>query len=264
MNTHDIELIFQQQVASQVTLAADGYQRYVIHSPFIFDDGDCLGIVLKKENDRWVLSDEGTTYMHLSLTLDEASLAQGPRQAIILSALSMFGITDRDGELILPVELPKAGVALHDFIQGLLKISDLTYLTRERVASTFLNDFRDFMISQIPPQRRTFDWFDYENDPEGKYTADCRVNGTERPLFVYALSTQARVQEATVNLLTFTKWGLPYRSMAIFADVEEINQRAVLKFTDVCDRIFPTLTADKDRIAEYLQQVLSESSKIIP
>jgi hypothetical protein len=259
MNAHDIETIFQQQIAGQVTLVADGPQRYVIHSPFIFDDGDCLGIILKKEHGQWVLSDEGTTYMHLSLTLDELSLGQGPRQAIIASALSMFGITDRDGELIIPVEHDNAGVALYDFIQGLLKISDLTYLTRERVVSTFLDDFREFMISQIPSQRRVFDWFDYEHDPDGKYTVDCGVNGIERPLFVYALSNEAHVREAMINLLTFAKWGLVFRTMAIFADVEGINQRVVRKFADVCDRIFPTLTADKDRIAQYLQQILRES-----
>ena len=40
--------------------------RYQVFTPFLFDDGDHLVIVLKRNNSHWVLSDEGHTYMHLT------------------------------------------------------------------------------------------------------------------------------------------------------------------------------------------------------
>ena len=37
------------------------------------------------------------------------------------------------------------GEALYDFVQALFKIIDVTYLSRETVKSTFLDDFRAFL-----------------------------------------------------------------------------------------------------------------------
>ena len=96
-------------------------------SPFQFDDGDHLGIVLKKEGERWVLSDEGRTYMQLSyFGLDDRDLQRGTRQEIISAALSNFSVQDRDGELLIPVPEERYGDALYSLVQALLKISDVT------------------------------------------------------------------------------------------------------------------------------------------
>ncbi len=257
MDTQALEHEFQHQVAEQVTLMAEGPSRYLVNTPFMFDDGDCLVIILKRAGDQWVFSDEGHTYMHLSLMMDESSFAQGPRQAIIAHALEMYGITDQKGELILPIKPLHYGEALYDFIQGLLKISDVTYLTHERVHSTFLDDFRAFMEAHVPPQRRIFDWYDLERDPDGKYIVDCRVNGMERPLFVYALPNEARVRDATISILTLKQWELSFQTMAIFANADELNRRVLFRFTDVCERMFSNLTENKDRIADYLRQVIN-------
>ena len=40
----------------------------------VLGDGDHLAIVLKNENGQWVFSDEGYTYMHLTLNIDEEKL----------------------------------------------------------------------------------------------------------------------------------------------------------------------------------------------
>ena len=53
----------------------------------------------------------------------------------------MFEVEDRSGELILDVSDVHYGEALYDFIQALLKITDVSYLSRERVQSTFMEDF---------------------------------------------------------------------------------------------------------------------------
>ena len=45
-------------------------------TPFRFDDGDHIAIVLKKEQGRWLLSDGGHTYMHLTYDINEKKLFQ--------------------------------------------------------------------------------------------------------------------------------------------------------------------------------------------
>ena len=146
------------------------------------------------------------------------------------------------------------GDALFSFVQGLLKISDVSYLSRERVRSTFMNDFRTVMSEAIPEERRSFDWSDPEHDPQGMYTVDCRINGLRRPLFVHALSSDGRTRDATIALLQFERWEMPFRSLAIFEDQESINRKVLARFSDVCEKQFSSLTSNRERIARFLKQ----------
>ena len=71
MSEQAVVLDFQRKVSEKVRLASEGIDRYRVFTPFMFDDGDHLAIVLRKESGRWTLSDEGHTYMHLTYDLDE-------------------------------------------------------------------------------------------------------------------------------------------------------------------------------------------------
>jgi hypothetical protein len=260
MTLETIEQDFHRKVCAQIRLEPEGVERYRVFTPFHLDDGDHLAIVLKRESGRWVLSDEGHTYMHLTYGLDERDLHRGTRQQIITNALSAFAVEDREGELMLTVQDGRYGDTLFDFVQALLKITDVTYLSRERVKSTFMEDFRSFMEEQVPETRRRFDWHHPRNDPESKYVVDCRINGVARPIFVHALPNDNRTRDATIALLQFERWEIPFRSISIFENQEEINRKVLARFSDVCGKQFSSLAANKDRIARYLQEALHNES----
>jgi len=85
---------------------------------------------------------------------------------------------------------------------------------------------------------------------------DCRINGMARPLFVYALPNDDRTQAATIALLQFEKWGLAFRSLAVFAEQESINRKVLARFSDVCEKQYSSLGANRDRIQRYLSESL--------
>src|SRR3990172_1723447 len=101
MSMETIERQFHEKVSAKIRLTAEGMERYRVFTPFLFEDGDHLAIVLKQEAGRWVLSDEAHTYMHLTYDLDEKDLQRGTRQKIITNALSVYKVDDREGELII-------------------------------------------------------------------------------------------------------------------------------------------------------------------
>ena len=134
-----IEQAFHEKVSAEVRLVAEGMDRFRVFTPFRFEDGDHLAIVLKRIEGQWVFSDEAHTYMHLTYDIDERDFHRGTRQKIISNTLSIFGVEDRDGELLLGIPDEQYGNALFSFVQALLKISDVSYLSRERARSTFMD-----------------------------------------------------------------------------------------------------------------------------
>ena len=256
MTAEAIARDFQSRVCESIRLEAEGVNRYRVFTPFMLDDGDHLAVLLRRDNGHWVLTDEGHTYMHLTYDLDEEDMQQGTRRKIIDSTLSAFTVLDRDGELVLPVPEERFGDALYTFVQALLRISDVTFLSRERVRSTFLDDFRDYLGERVPESRRAFNWHDPTHDPDGKYLVDCLVNGMPRPLAIFALPNDERTRDATIALLQFERWGLRIRGVGIFEDQEEINRKVLARFSDVCDKQFSTLLGTRDRIARYTEEML--------
>jgi hypothetical protein len=244
---------FRNKVCEQPRLMQEGENRFRVFTPFMFEDGDHLAIVLKREREDWMLSDEGHTYMHLTYDIDEKDLRTGTRQKIITNALSAFSVTDRSGELLTPIRNGQYGNALYSFIQALLKVADVTFLTRERVRSTFLEDFREFIEKEIPKGRRKFDWHEPEHDPEGLYSVDCRIEvPADDPIFIYALQSDDKVKDATIGLHQYERWAVPHTGVGVFENQEEINRKSLARFSDVCDKQFSNLATNKERLAKYL------------
>jgi len=245
---------FKNKVCEQLRLAQEGENRYRVFTPFLFEDGDHLAIVLKRERDNWMLSDEGHTFMHLTYDIDEKDLRTGTRQRIITNALAANDVEERSGELSTSIRDGHYGDALYSFVQALLKVADVTYLTRERVRSTFLEDFRQSIEAMVAQSRRVFDWHDPQHDPQNLYSVDCRIEmPSENPLFIYALQSDDKVKDATIGLHQFERWIIPHRGVGVFENQEDINRKTLARFSDVCEKQFSNLATNKERLKKYLE-----------
>ena len=252
MSIKSIEQDFIDKVSAKIRVLPDGRDRFRVFTPFRFDDGDHITVVLKKESGGWVLSDEGHTYMHLTYDISERKLFSGTRHQIILNALSTFKVEDRFGELIFKVRETRFGDALYAFAQALVKTGDVLCLSKEHTQSTFMTDFEALFREVVPEADRIFDWNDPDHDQAKKYTVDCRINGMPEPFFVYALANNDRIRDATIKLQKVMQWDIPFRPLGIFQNRESAGRQVVARFDDVCPVQFSNLEVNRQEIVDYL------------
>jgi hypothetical protein len=256
VSTNTLEQDIRNKVGEGYSLFLRGINKYSVSTPFTFDDGDSLTIFLEKTGTGWQFTDDGHTFMHLTYVLDEKDIQKGTRREIINNTLKYHGVIDAEGVLSIDVPEERFGDALADFSQAILHISDVNYLNREIVRSTFMEDFRQFIASKVPSDRTTFGWHDATRDPQGKYVVDCRINHMPKPVLIFAIPNDDKASIANITMLQFEKWGLNFQSLAIFENQESIQRNVLARLTDVVDKQFATLTGNSDRIIKYFDQVV--------
>lgn len=260
MNLTSIKDDFKRTVCAQIDLEQEGIDRFLVATPFRFEDGDHNNIVLKKENDQWILTDEASTIMHLSYWMDDKELESGAtthRREIMDSSLAGYRVQNRDGELLIPVPDESGfGDALFNFIQALTKVNDISLLSREVAQSTFLEDLMEFLKQNVDKTRLSFNWKERERDPRGNYIVDCHINSMQRPLLVYGVPNAAKANLAALSLRVFDSWEMPHQSLGVFEDQESLDPKPVARFTDAVQKSYSNLEGNKDSIRKYLKTAL--------
>lgn len=245
MNEEALLTGFRHKICEEIEIEQEGVGRYVVYTPFMFDDGDHFVVLVRRDESGWFITDEGHTMMHLSYS--GVDISTDTRAKIVDESLAAHGVENRGGELRINVPGDDFADALYSYLQALSRASTATQITQGRVASTFLEDISCFLKTIIPSQRAEFGWHDPEHDPDGTYTVDCRVNGSPKPCFVFAVNSNARCNHATITCLMFERWQIGFRSVVLFEDQRKISRRPLAQLTDVVGRQFSSLGARENQ-----------------
>lgn len=125
MSERRLEREFRQAFGEGVELVAEGADRFRVFTPFRFDDGDGFGVVLRREEGRWFLTDEGNTFFHLGDEFEESALRGGDGYRVAAAALTRFRVEDRGGELRLEIPEDRPAEALRSFVGAIGKVAEI-------------------------------------------------------------------------------------------------------------------------------------------
>ena len=260
MVSQDIIRSFKESACGEISLVNSGIDRYIVEVPFIFDDGDHYVVILRQEGQLWTLSDEGHTLMHLSYELRDKEYEAGNRRKIIDEVLTSYQIENRDGELILTIPAGRYGDALFTFVQAITRITDMTFLDRETIKSTFREDFNRLVsekASEVGIANITFGYIHPVHDPKGRYPVDVRLNGvTSKQVLMFAVGNDDQCQSATVILLQWERWGEQFHNIIVFRDQTEIHRPYLGRLSDVSGRQLQNLESAKERLRKDFTDLL--------
>ena len=171
----------------------------------------------------------------------------------------MFEVEDRDGELVIDVSDGRpTAMRCMTFIQALLKIIDVSYLSRERVQSTFLEDFRSLIHEKAPEQRTTFDWFNPRHDPEGHLQSRLSNQRYADNHFLYTLFLMIiKLAMRRSHCMNSSGGEYPFRSLGIFKDPDATSRKVFARFRAVCKDYFIGIPENHERIGEFLDENIS-------
>ncbi len=257
MTLAELQESFSEVVGREVRVESLGGRDARVFVPFEFPDGDQLVVRLREINGAgYELTDMGHTFMHLSYDLDVEALDSGNRKVLLESIKARVGLEERQGELVLPTAPDVVAGDLFQFVQALLQISDLRFLSRERVRSTFDDDFKD-LLSKRFGDRAQFAYRDSEHDRDGRYPVDCFLNHLSRPLAIFGVGSDTQAGDATITLLQFQKWGRELFAMGIYEDMAKLSGKSVARLSDVIDKQFSSLAGNENAIADYIEREIA-------
>jgi len=220
----------------------------MLDTPFTFPDGDHFPIYLSEtQAGSVVLSDRGHTLMHMSYEHDVDTFYDGARAALREQIVRDGSIKEHDG--IFTAETPPDQIAdtLFRFGQALTKIYDLTFLSRERVASTFYEDLKVLLFGIIDEERVEPDHIPADVPDASNYPVDYRIEGREgSSVFIYGVPNPDKARLATIMLSHFLLHGLSFESVIVFQNQQEIPRLDLARLTNVAGTAVASLEAESD------------------
>jgi hypothetical protein len=247
---------FEKYICNQFDILPIENGKFFIFTPFHHADGDSYKIILKRIGDKWYLTDEANTLMKLSYNQDLKNLKKGNRKDIIKDTLEMLNVSQKDGELFIQLKnKADLGKKLFKFIQAIGRMMDVEYLSRERVRSTFFEDFKESIRKYFPKNNYEFKWHDNKHDQKGDFTIDCFLKVNDVQVFIFALNTNTSVRDATIAILQHKEWENKFKSIGVFENMEQISKNVLSRFTYSVDTMYPSLYSNSGKFKEKIENL---------
>ncbi len=192
-----------------------GPGRYVLQTPFQFEDGDGYPVVIERHEKGWRITDLGGAASHLAV--DDVDFTPARLEMLVdIAEGSGFDFED----LVLSrvqTELPNQ-FDVADVLQAIAQLSAIRFLTREQVRRLYRDDVARFIETHVPPKYRNLRWRP-PNDSRGVYAADALLRPSEPDsslTTLFAVGNAEQAERATISILMHKRWELNVDPLVVY------------------------------------------------
>lgn len=220
-NTSELQRMLCEQWCTDAEVAQDeGGIRLSL--PLVEADGDYVTVWLRQELGGWKITDNGTTFMRLSYSMDVDLLNEGSRSKVVERVVGEQGVELHDGELSTVVTEGDLGPGLLRFGQAMLRLSDLKLWSWPRVSSTFYEDLARELARIVGPEKISRDYAVPGVPDANNYRVDFAIKTDTLPLYVFGAPTVDRAKLSTIILLHLLQSNQRFHSIVVPADFEAL------------------------------------------
>ncbi len=212
--------------------------------PILHEDGDMVDIYLDDSplGEGYVrVCDFGMALMRLSYTFD---ISTRTREDIFESILTNNKVRNDAGNLYLDVLVDQLYEGILQFSGCIQKVCNMRYWSRETVRSAFYEDLKGYVttdLTQFSPVANRVPLPDYP-----VISVDWSLTHNNRDLFLFGVGGNDKAKTIAICLLEFKKAQLPFISLVVHEDMEELGKREKDHLTRNADKQYPDLKAFKD------------------
>lgn len=246
----DVPQQLKDQFNNMVQLKEKRPGIHQLLAPLYYEDGDMVEIYLEFQptnGARVRICDYGMTLMRLSYSYE---VDTPNKEKIFQRILSENQLQEDNGNLFMDIDAHSIGPSVLHFAQTVAKIASMQYFRREVIASLFYEQLYQFVMENLRdyhPQPNVFPIKDRDD-----LEVDYELSGNGRPLFLFGVKDLTKARLTTISCLEFQKAKLPFRSLAVHEEFENLPRKDRIRVTSACDKQFPSLDDFRQNAISFL------------
>ena len=226
----------------------DLYERrpgdFQVILPILHEDGDMVEMYLQEipHREGFIrVCDFGHALMRLSYTFEVNSPT---RQKILDSILYNNGVTNSGGNLYIETPIDKLYEGILQFAGCVQKVCNMRYWSRESVRSLFYEDLKEHVETRLADFSPKPDLFPLDDNP--LLSVDWSLTCNNRNLFLFGVRGSDKAKNVAISLLEFQKAVLPFISLVVHEDMQDLGRRELSHLTRNADKQYPELGAFRE------------------
>ncbi len=239
----------------------DVYERrtgsFQLIIPILHEDGDMVEIYVQDSplGEGYLrICDFGLTLMRLSYTFDIGSTS---RQRIFDSILTNNHVNNDNGNLYLDAPFSQFYESILQFAGCAQKVCNMRYWSREAIRSAFYDDLKEYVtaeLTQFSPAPDVSPLADYP------ISVDWSLTHNNHNFYVFGVRGNDKAKNVAISLLEFQKAQLPFISLVVHEDMEEIGRKEGLYLTRNADTQYPLLNDFRERAVADVERIAGVAS----
>ncbi len=239
----------------------DVYERRIgnfqLVIPILHEDGDMVDIYIQDSplGEGYIrVCDFGLTLMRLSYTFD---VAKPTRQRVLESILIKNDVNDNNGNLYLDAPVNLLYESILQFAGCAQKVCNMRYWSRESIRSAFYDDLKDYVTTEL---MRFTPLPEASPLPDYPMNVDWTLVHNNRNFYVFGVLGNDKAKTVEISLLELQKAQLPFISLVVHEDLEEIGRKERLYLTRNADTQYPVLNDFRERAVADIERIAGVAS----